>query len=202
MTWATLGWAALACFYAEFVGYWLHVLLHSDKIEFLSRNHMLHHLVVYAPDRPMRPSRDYLVSTYGRASLLGLGLEWIVPAAVLLPLTWLGLRAAGAAAVDQAVFLGVTLAWSFALFNTMHDAMHLKGFWMERSPWLCRWFLRARKRHDIHHMRLDDWGRMRTNYGICFFLFDRLFGTLAREHETFNHAGLAAARQRYAFIFM
>ncbi len=44
-------------------------------------------------------------------------------------------------------------------------------------------------------------GRMRSNYGICLFWFDRLFGTFRAEHRKFNHLGLAMAMRRYAFIF-
>ena len=36
---------------------------------------------------------------------------------------------------------------------------------------------------------------------ICFFLFDRLFGTLSTEHKPFNHDGLRAAMKRYSYIF-
>ncbi|MDE1975878.1 MAG: hypothetical protein KGI84_01305, partial [Elusimicrobia bacterium] len=67
----TLGFFVGACLTAEFVGYWLHILLHSDKIKFLSRSHMIHHLISYPPDTPMRPSEEYMLSTQGRASLLG-----------------------------------------------------------------------------------------------------------------------------------
>lgn len=199
-----MAWGAAAvlsaCLFTEFVGYWLHVLLHSEKVGFLSRSHMIHHLVVYAPNKPMRPSRDYLVSTYGRANVLGVGLEWLLPVALLLPAVLQVLRAAGVGAFHQVLFIGTSLAWGWFLFGYMHDAMHLREFWMEERPFLSRSFLNARKRHDIHHMQLTDDGRMTTNYGICFFLFDRLFGTLAEEHGRFNRRGLSAAYARYAAL--
>lgn len=187
--------------FAEFAGYGLHRLMHSEKIEFLSRNHMIHHLIVYGPTQPMRPSRDYLNSTYDRANILGLGLEWIFPVAMILVLALGGMRLFHVGAITQTVFIGAALAWGYAMFWYMHDAMHLKGFWMGASPLLAPWFLQARKRHDIHHMRLDVWGRMPANFGICFFLFDRIFGTLATEHGRFNRLGLESAIRRYAYIF-
>lgn len=190
-----------ACLYAEFLGYWLHILLHSNKIEFLSRNHMIHHLVIYAPNKPMRQSTEYLKSTYGRASVLGLGMEWILPVVILLAITLTALQALGVSLISQVVFVSASLTWGWVMFGYMHDAMHLRSFWMERHPLFMRWFLRARKYHDIHHMDLDDSGKMPNNFGICFFAFDRLFGTLLTEHRRFNRAGLAAAMRRYAYIF-
>lgn len=195
--------AAVACavVFTEFFGYWLHMLLHSEKIEFLSRNHMIHHLVVYAPNRPMRPSAGYIYSTYDRANVLGIGLEWLLPVGIILGAIHLAARGLGVPALQEGVFVGVSLAWGWLLFAYMHDAMHLQGFWMERSSLFRRWFLAARRRHDIHHMRLTDDGRMNVNYGICFFGFDRLFGTHVPEHSKFNREGLQAAMKRYAYVF-
>ncbi len=39
---------------AEFAGYWLHRLLHSDKFPALSRGHLIHHFLIYGPRQPMR----------------------------------------------------------------------------------------------------------------------------------------------------
>ena len=38
-----------ACLFTEIAGYFIHILLHSNKIQFLSKNHMVHHLKVYQP---------------------------------------------------------------------------------------------------------------------------------------------------------
>ncbi len=35
-----------SCFVAEFSGYWLHRLLHSDKFPALSRGHLVHHFLI------------------------------------------------------------------------------------------------------------------------------------------------------------
>jgi len=53
---------------------------------------------------------------------------------------------------------------------------------MERTPVLRWWFRKARRLHDIHHRSLDFNGRMDKNFGIGFFLFDRIFRTLAQRH--------------------
>lgn len=187
--------------FSEFFGYWLHVLLHSERIPWLSRNHMIHHLVIYPPNKPQRPSGAYLPSTAGRTNLLGIGLEWLAPAGLALASLVLAFRALGIGPASQAAFIAAALVWSWLMFGYMHDAMHLKGFWMEGNTFMASWFLSRRKKHDIHHMDLDDAGRMRKNYGICFFAFDALFGSLQNEHERFNGAGLAAALDRYAYVF-
>jgi sterol desaturase/sphingolipid hydroxylase (fatty acid hydroxylase superfamily) len=75
--------------------------------------------------------------------------------------------------------------------------MHLAGFWMERHPLLKRWFVAARDAHDIHHWTLNDEGFMDKNFGIAFFFFDRLFGTLASDPPVFNRHGYAAALRRF-----
>ena len=190
-----------ACVFTEFLGYWLHILLHSDKIEFLSRNHMIHHLVVYSPNRAQRQSTEYLSSTYDRASVLGIGMEWLAPIAIILPLMVLALSSLGVGVTSQIAFVATSLAWGHFMFGYMHDRLHMKGFWMERSGFFGRWFLKARKLHDVHHMDLADSGKMTKNFGICFFFFDHLFASFSAEHDKFNRRGLLAAMERYAYIF-
>ena len=46
-----------SCLVAELAGYWLHGLLPSDKLPFLSRSHMVHQLLPYGPTQPMRAER-------------------------------------------------------------------------------------------------------------------------------------------------
>jgi hypothetical protein len=53
---------------AEFAGYWLHRLLHSDKIPALSRGHLIHHFLIYGPRQPMRAG-DYHDATDNRFSV-------------------------------------------------------------------------------------------------------------------------------------
>lgn len=187
--------------YTELAGYWLHRLLHSEKIPYLSRSHMIHHLVLYAPNKPQRPCATYLVSTDGRASLLGIGMEWLAPVAVIMAATVAGLTALGVPAALQALFLASASLWGWFMFGYVHDRMHLKGFWLAENKWLAPWFTGARRLHDIHHINITDDGREATNFGMCFFFFDRLFGTFKRAHARFNRAGYEAAKKRYSFIY-
>jgi len=83
------------------------------------------------------------------------------------------------------------------MFSYLHDRMHIAGFWMERNVWLREWFLAARRLHDIHHRALNDEGLMDKNFGIAFFFYDRLFGTLTRDPRPFNERGYAAVISRF-----
>lgn len=191
----------LAAFvFTEFVGYWIHVLLHSNRIGFLSRNHMIHHLRDYSPKTGMRRSGPYLNGARDRPAILGIGLEWVAPIAGVSILALLGLNLLAVPIGLQIVFMLVSYFWAFALFGYMHEAMHLQNFWMERVPVLKTWFLNARKNHDIHHLQISNDGKMNRNYGICFFFFDRLLGSYRPRHEKFNEAGYQTAIQRYATI--
>ena len=93
-----LMWTAGSCLVTELLGYWLHRLLHSGRIAFLSRSHMKHHLVIYGPMQDQRSS-EYHDATTESVSLGNIGLEWLIPSALLL-----------ASAVTAFHFLHVRLA--------------------------------------------------------------------------------------------
>jgi sterol desaturase/sphingolipid hydroxylase (fatty acid hydroxylase superfamily) len=124
----------------------------------------------------------------------------LAPTAILLILAETTFWALEVRFIHQAVFVATVLAWSFVMFSYLHDRMHVKNFWMERNPVLKGWFRRVRLLHDIHHRMLSDGGLMDKNFGIGFFLFDRLFGTLSLALSSFNHHGYAAARERLRYV--
>lgn len=190
-----------ACIFAEFAGYFIHMLLHSNKVEFLSRNHMIHHLKIYGPKMHMRPSEKYMASVKGRASFGNIGMEWILPIGILMGSIAVTFWLLQIRILFSALFLGVALTWAFLMFNYVHDRLHMKGFWMERNRFFKARFLKARRMHDLHHMDLSDDGRMTKNFGICFFVFDWIFGSLERSKVPFNKVGFEAAQQRYAYIY-
>ena len=49
----------------------------------------------------------------------------------------------------------------------------------------------------IHRHRLDDARRRNANFGIGFFLSDRILRTLAKRHYALHSEGLAIALPRY-----
>jgi sterol desaturase/sphingolipid hydroxylase (fatty acid hydroxylase superfamily) len=186
----------ISCLLAEFFGYWLHRLLHSDKIPLLSRGHLIHHFLIYGPGQPMRLEK-YHDATDHRFSVGNIGLEWLVPSAIIFAVVWAAMRLIHLSALYQIIALATLVVWPTFMFSYLHDRMHLANFWMERVPILRLWFRAARRMHDIHHHAVDDNGRMEANFGIGFFLFDRVFRTMGPRHRPFNRAGFEAARLRY-----
>jgi sterol desaturase/sphingolipid hydroxylase (fatty acid hydroxylase superfamily) len=193
-------WLAMSIVVAEFLGFLLHRLLHSGRILWLSTGHMKHHMALYGPLQRQRPSEEYLDATTGQVALGNIGLEWIFPSLAILGIVVTVLRLLGVSLFDQTVAVGTTLVWTFLMFSYLHDRMHVKNFWMERNPILKTWFRRARKLHDIHHRALNDHGLMDRNFGIGFFLFDRLFGTLSLRQTPFNRRGYAVAREKFKCV--
>lgn len=192
---------AAAVAFSEFSGYWLHMLLHSNKIQWLSYSHMQHHLMEYHPSKPIRLKDVYLSSGSKRANIFGLGMEWVIPILLMLVSVHSTFYAIRLPLMYQLVFTVSALAWSYVLFGYMHDAMHYKKFWMEDNALLKGWYFKIRRFHDIHHYTFTSEGRMPTNFGICFFFFDWIFGTLVRKQEKFNRDGLKASEGLYAFIY-
>jgi sterol desaturase/sphingolipid hydroxylase (fatty acid hydroxylase superfamily) len=182
---------------AECLGYLLHRLMHSGWVPWLSASHMKHHMVLYGPLQKQRPSERYLDATTGQVAIGNIGLEWIIPSSVILAVSVAILRLLNVALMTRLIALGTIVGWSFLMFSYLHDRMHIKNCWMERTPVLRRWFVRARRLHDIHHHALNDDGLMEKNFGIGFFAVDRLFGTLAHGFSGFNQRGFLAARKRF-----
>lgn len=180
---------------AELAGYGLHRLMHSGSIPALSRAHLIHHLLLYGPRQPMR-TIEYQDATVGRASITNIGVEWLVPSALILALCWCGMWALGIPIAYRCLAFATLIAWPMLMFSYLHDRMHLQGFWMERAPLLGSWFRAARRLHDIHHRSIDKNGRMDKNFGIGFYFFDRLFRTFARRHCPFNWHGYREAVKR------
>lgn len=183
--------------FAEVYGYWLHRLMHSDVIHFVSRNHMIHHLDLYGPRMKQRPDAAYRFSVAGRMNVLGIGLEWLIPIGVTIAAIYGVFSVAGASAVSATVFVGGSLGYSYFLFWHLHNAMHQRETWLSRSRWLSSWFLRARRRHDIHHVRLDADGYLYSNFGIGFAWMDHVFGTAYTRAAPVTDDALHRAHARY-----
>jgi len=188
-----------SCVTAELLGYWLHRLLHSGLIGFLSRNHMRHHLVLYGPLHKQR-SDEYKDATSERVSLGNIGLEWLFPAALIVGGVVGLFQFFHVRVIYQLISLASGVGWSVLMFSYLHDVMHVEGFWLETNRWFRRWFISARQLHDIHHQLVNDTGLMDKNFGIGFFLFDRIFSTLCITNPGFNRAGYKVALKRFKEI--
>ena len=185
---------------AELAGYVLHRIMHSERFPALSKAHMIHHMELYGPNQAMRTTK-YNDATRGRAALGNIGMEWVIPSAAILGVSLLTMLAMHVESKYEAIVMCTLLGWPIFMFSYLHDRMHLQNFWMEKTPVLNVWFKNARRLHDIHHHRLNDHGRMDRNYGIGFFFFDRLFGTLEKRHCPLNWHGYRAAIRRHEMNF-
>jgi sterol desaturase/sphingolipid hydroxylase (fatty acid hydroxylase superfamily) len=72
---------------------------------------------------------------------------------------------------------------------------------MEKNRWLQRWFMSARNLHDIHHHVVNREGLMDKNFGIGFFFFDRVFGTLSPETQPLDTIGYEKAVERFSALW-
>jgi hypothetical protein len=113
---------------AEFAGYWLHRLLHSDKLPMLSRGHLIHHFLVYGPQQPMR-TRDYKDATDNRFSVGNVGIEWLAPSGFILLFCWAVMALLHIRHAYQILALCTLLGWPISMFSYLHDRMHIASFW-------------------------------------------------------------------------
>lgn len=185
---------------AELAGYLLHRIMHSERFPALSSAHMLHHMELYSPTQAMRTTK-YKDATQDRASFGNIGAEWLIPSGVILGVSLLTMLALHVGWKYELIVITTMLGWPIFMFSYLHDGMHLHNFWMEKTPVLNIWFKHARRLHDIHHRSLNDHGRMDRNFGIAFFVFDRLFGTLAKRHSPLNWHGYREAVRRHKMNF-
>src|SRR5215469_9271577 len=107
---AVASWLAGSCISAELLGYWLHRLLHSGIVGFLSRNHMRHHMVLYGPLQRQR-SREYLDATDDHTSVGNIGSEWLIPAALLIVVSAGIFRVFHVRLLFQSTYFVTTLLW-------------------------------------------------------------------------------------------
>lgn len=146
---------ALGFYLAQGLGYFVHRLLHWPRAGALHRAHMGHHERLY-------PARDFLSETYRRPAhgentvLLFAPFFVTLAVAVILALP-----------SQTAALLLVELAALAWLNDCLHDALHVRGFWLERFAF----FRRLRALHLQHHLE------MRSNLGICCWVFDRILGS-------------------------
>jgi len=161
---------------------------------------MKHHLVIYGPAQNQR-STEYKDATTESVSLGNIGLEWLILSALLLASAIAAFHFLHVSLACQLVALGASLLWGFLMFSYLHDVMHVDGYWLEKNRWLRNWFTSARKLHDIHHQVVNPDGFMDKNFGIGFFFFDRLFGTLCPERQTLDKAGYKKAIERFSVLW-
>jgi sterol desaturase/sphingolipid hydroxylase (fatty acid hydroxylase superfamily) len=161
----------LAFVFMHLSTYWIHRWLHATE----QREHEAHHWEIYPPsnflsyryENPSHWATLYQFLVYGGPVAL----------AFLAVSYWLG----WAPALHG---LGSCLALGFA-DQYLHDAVHIRGHWLERFSW----FRRLRLLHVTHHLDPE------SNYGICLFFADRVFRTY-NDHVGASIETLAEDTQR------
>lgn len=159
--------------FSEVVGYAIHWLIHSGKIQWMQRAHMRHHLEFYPPKSIMR---DF--EYRGPKHTVGIGWEWVIPTfLVSLILTGI-LLLAGLSYLLITVVQVTAIIWGLVMFNLLHSSFHIREHWLSEAKTPIRvWYKKIRRSHDVHHHWTDEKGRMMVNFGISQFWLDRLFGT-------------------------
>ena len=142
-------------------------------------------------------SHKYRYVSEGHIQIAGLGLEWVIPSIILILLTALGEWAIGFTWLEIFMSEAILISYSIFLFGYLHDRMHVRNIWLLKNPFLRKWFLKARRNHDIHHNYITDTGLMKKNFGIAFPFYDHIFGTYHRRLEKLNRPGVEAAYKRY-----
>lgn len=155
--------AIVACYiFTQFSGYLIHRLLHKPETGRIYVAHNNHHQILYPPENYLSegfylnpPWKDrsfwfYLPPALATASLIFL----------LFPLS-------------LAIILSLELLFIAWLNDVLHNAVHVKGHWLERY----HFFHRLRALHWWHHV--DE----KKNYGIFSWSADRLFKTFELPKE-------------------
>lgn len=181
---------------AEAYGYWLHVLLHSYIFPSLSKAHMNHHILSYPPGGRMRKPEYIQDRLPEDRALFGIGLEWIIPSIALIAITFSIELLLGLSLAQICLSIFTMVIYSVFLFLFMHESLHIKDHYLLSIKPIKKWYLKARKLHDIHHHYVDKNGLMNRNYGIAFFFFDKLFGTYMNSlRGKFDKAGIIKAEE-------
>ena len=142
----------------EFVGYFWHRWVEHREVlgKNISFRHYKHHEVQYPVNR-LRTDGPY--DSADSWTWYVVGIASTIVSFSIMPWTYAIAFTSG--------------AWVYAhyIVAPMHSAFHIKGHWL----WRYKWFRKLVTLHDIHHF--DN-----ANYGICFFMMDKIFGTY---RETF-----------------
>ena len=141
----------------EFCGYWWHRLgEHGGKLgKSVIAKHYRHHEKDYPIDRFNLGEKDYRKAG---------SWSWYVLGALIIAFLFLAIpRPYNFVAIISGVL------YAKFVMSYLHGKFHV-GTELEKSAW----FRGRRRLHEIHH-----WGPY--NYGISFFVMDRLFGTYRTE---------------------
>lgn len=159
--------AIVTFFVTNLLGYIIHRFLHQTWAGSFYHKHMTHHLILY-------PTYDYTSVKYRNAGKDNTVITFLlisIPLVILMIFLWL-LNILSLAVV---VTILLTIAILGFLHNFIHDAFHIEDHILNKIPIIKNLFEKWNRIHYLHHYNLE------KNYGIFFFAFDRLFGTLLKD---------------------
>ena len=150
-------------FVASLFGYVVHRILHQKWSRRLYQAHMTHHIKLYPPtDFSSEKYRDSGKDSTPKFFMLA-GLPLIIIPIILYLFNW----------VSSPVFITIlTVEILIGFLNDyLHDAFHIKNFWLHKVPYIGLWFSSLTRLHYFHHVDMG------SNYGIFSFIWDRIFQT-------------------------
>lgn len=153
--------AILTFFVITLFGHVAHWFIHQPLAGKFNRSHMTHHLKLYPPT-------DYLSKKYRHPGKDNTVLIFAILSIPMLILPWVALGF-GVITLFQALFIFVEMLILGAAHDYVHDAFHIKGHWLYKFKMFRKWNVL----HYRHHVN------MKSNFGIFYFMWDRVFGTLS-----------------------
>lgn len=155
--------ALISFFVSGLFGYSLHRMLHQSWSGRFNKSHMTHHMVLYPPadfqsEIYREPGKDNTFTIFLVAAS-----PLIIAPVILWLVGWLPLSLMITIYVVEGIF-------GF-LNDYLHDSFHIIDHWLYKVPGIGKLFKHWTDLHYQHHME------MQTNFGIFFFLFDRILGT-------------------------
>lgn len=140
-------------------GYGVHWAIHQPFMGKFNKSHMTHHEVLYPPgkflsDKYLEAGKDNTTYTF---LIAGIPL-------VLLPfLLWF----LGVISLFSVILIIAEIAVVGYLHDYLHAGFHVREHWLHKVPG----FNKLTKLHEVHH------NDMSKNFGIYFFVWDKLFKT-------------------------
>jgi sterol desaturase/sphingolipid hydroxylase (fatty acid hydroxylase superfamily) len=148
-----------------FMGYLVHWVFHQPWSLWFYNAHMNHHKIQYPPT-------DFFSDTYKSAGRDSTAVLFVIAFApimlAIIAMTFLGILSLPVGLTTLASLIG----WGL-VHDHLHDQFHLTNSRWNKLPF----FETLRKIHYVHH--LD----MRLNFGIFFFVWDKMFKTYDDANE-------------------
>lgn len=158
----TLITLVITYFLTTLFGYVVHWCFHHPWAGRIKTAHLKHHTLYsgedYLSDDYRKAGKDSTVRLFMLPSILLLALPVLFFYLEIIP-WWLSL------------LIGLEMGFTGWLHNYLHEAFHINGHFLNKIPLIKKAFDHLSHLHYEHH------NDMTKNFGICSFIWDRLFHT-------------------------